>query len=332
MTLPFGPWPWSPAGTTKASRLHAELSRNWRAIWRFTKYTLWVTTTAQHTAVQVARPHVQSQLAAKSPASTNAVETRTTTAVPTVPPWLTVWKDTAAAIQSSVTVLGIIAGAIWFLRRRQRFPRANVTHDVKYWFVDGKIVLHTVVRIQNLGEVILRLTGVRIRAQQLLPTPAEPLKALTEGRDPVKPGETEVLWPSICERSCDWSESRHEVEPGEIEEVHFDLVLPAHIRAVEVYTYIKNHVKRGDDIGWGTNTFCAIAESQAFAIATPSAVEPTIPAGERLPIMATNRESNQTQDTQKQQGQKTPTSVPSEKRQGPEKTSTSTTTSTTDKK
>lgn len=101
------------------------------------------------------------------------------------------------------------------------------------------------------------------------------------------------------------------------------MVLPGTIRAVEVYTYIKNHVKRGADIGWGTNTFCAITETDAFAIGKSEVVAPNL-LQERIPVMATNRETSNPLDTQKQQGQKTPTSVPGEKRQGPEKTSTST--------
>jgi hypothetical protein len=258
------------------------------------------------------------------PPASQKLQTQPVTAVPTVPPWITVWKDSAAALQSSLTIIGIVAGAVWFLRRRQRFPRANVTHDVRHWSVEDKTILHTVVRVENLGEVMLCLKGVSIRAQQLLPTPDAPLNALLSNFDPVKPGETEVLWPSICERSCDWSQSRHEVEPGETEEIHFDMVLPGNVRAVEVYTYIKNHVKRGKDIGWGTNTFYAISETTSFAAAPVAVLEAKVPAQERLPIMATNREPSKPQDTQKQQGQKTPTSIPGEKRQGPEKTSTST--------
>lgn len=164
-----------------------------------------VTTTSSHSAVTPGAPHDLRPEAAAVSAPSLAVKTQATSAVATVPSGLTTWKDAAAAVQSSVTVLGIIAGAVWFLRRRQRFPRANVTHDVKYWFVDGRVILHTVVRVQNIGEVMLRLTGVNIRAQQLLPTPDEPLQALLSGRDPVKAGETEILRPSVCERSCDWS-------------------------------------------------------------------------------------------------------------------------------
>src|SRR6185369_4682187 len=126
-----------------------------------------------------------------------SVESKASVAVPTTPEWVTIWKDTAAALQSSVTFLAVLAGAVWFLRRHQRFPRANVTHQVSHWYVEDKIILHTVVRVQNVGEVVLHLAGVSIRAQQLSPTPAEPLAAIRAGHDPVNVGETEVLWPSI---------------------------------------------------------------------------------------------------------------------------------------
>lgn len=269
------------------------------------------------------------------PASPAPVQTKAVVAVSATPDWVTLWKDAAAALQSSVTFLAVVAGAIWFLRRRQRFPRANVTHEVSHWYVEGSVILHTVVRVQNVGEVVLHLVGISIRAQQLAPTPEEPLLAIRTGRDPVKPGETEILWPSLFERKCDWTKAPREVEPNETEEVHFDVVLPAHVRAVEVYTYIRNHVKRRRDIGWGTNTFCTIGEQEAFVRAPAVAtVDVQIESKERIPIMATNREQGSSQDTQKQQSPKTTTSAPAEKRQGPEKTSTSSTStsSTTDKK
>lgn len=288
-------------------------------------------TTVQQAPQTKPSPPAQTNAAIATPlqhapqnAPSSRAQTKTVIGTPSNPEWIAIWKDTADALQSSVTFLAVLAGAVWFLRRRQRFPRANVSHQVVHWKIENKVILHTVVRVQNVGEVVLHLTSVSIRAQQLAPTPEGPLSAIRSGADPVKAAETEILWPSISERKCDWSKAPHEVEPGETEEIHFDLLMPEHIQAVEVYTYIKNHVKRRRDIGWGTNTLCKINEVEAFVVQPkPADVEDReLRPEERIPIMATNRDQG-LQDTQKQQGQKAPTSVPSERRQGPEKTSTS---------
>ena len=125
---------------------------------------------------------------------------QTTTKVPDIPRWISVWKDTAAAVQSTFTVGAIIAAAFWFYRRRQRFPRANVTHQISHWRAANSFILHTLVRIENVGEVALRLVGVSIRAQRVLPIPKSVHEALLAGKDPVGSAETEILWPSMHER------------------------------------------------------------------------------------------------------------------------------------
>jgi hypothetical protein len=141
-----------------------------------------------------------------------------------------------------------------FVRRRQRYPRANVEHQILHWPAEGRIVLHVIVRVTNVGEVVLRLRSTLARIQQLLPIPPDLAAAIADNTDPVEPNESEIQWPLVAERACDWNSAYHEVEPGEIEECHFDFILSPPLEKVEVYSYLRNLSKRGRDIGWNTTT------------------------------------------------------------------------------
>lgn len=180
------------------------------------------------------------------------------------PWWLQRWKDAADATASSVNVIALIVGAAWgyllFVRRRQKYPRANVEHRIAHWPAGDRVVLHVIVRISNIGEVAIRLKSILARVQQLVPVPHDVSEAITAGRDPVDANESEITWPLVGERACDWQEACREVEPGETEECHFDFVLPVELGMVEVYSYLRNVSKRPKDIGWNTTTVYSVTD------------------------------------------------------------------------
>src|SRR5258708_23983489 len=105
-------------------------------------------------------------------------------------------------------------GGVWtfFLWRwrRLRFPRLNVQHKIFHWAGDGKvalnekILLHVAVETTSVGEVIVSLESMLVRVQQLVPLPPEVLEKLATGGDPVPEKESEVAWPEIATRECDW--------------------------------------------------------------------------------------------------------------------------------
>jgi hypothetical protein len=248
--------------------------------------------------------------------------TQTSTQVPAVPPRVTLWRDVSAAAQSTLTTLAIIAGAIWFFWRRQRFPHANVRHEVKYWYVGGRLLLHVVVVVSNVGDVVLRLKGMGMRVQQVLPTPEVIEAAIARGEDPVRPRETEILWPDIAKRECKWSWWKaREIEPAETDEFHFSFALPVETKAVEVYTHVRNRRKRFKRIGWNTNSFWPFKASGVFT-ADEDTTERAAATQEPSTLMATHdRNTDSSQEVKKQGPEKTSTTE--QKRQGPEKTSTS---------
>lgn len=184
--------------------------------------------------------------------------TTTGTQNASTPAWLERWKDYADATSSTITVIGLVIAGVWtymrFVRKRQRFPRANVAHRIADWPVVAQRLLRLVVRVENLGEVIVRVRTIRAAVMQVLPTPPNVAEAISEGRDPVARGSSEILWDTLGDRHCDFSGDGCEVEPGETEEFIFDFVIPSEVIKVQVYTHVENITKSTKNIGWNTTT------------------------------------------------------------------------------
>jgi hypothetical protein len=177
---------------------------------------------------------------------------------PPEPVWLARWKDYADASASTLTAVGLVIAGVWtymlFVRKRQRFPRANVEHRLADWPVEGQRLLRVVVCVKNVGEVIVRIRAITAAVMQLLPSPPDVASAVSEGRDPVEQGTSEVLWDTLGQRRCDFTENGCEVEPDETDEFIFDFIIPQHVTKVQIYTHVENIVKSKKNIGWNSTT------------------------------------------------------------------------------
>jgi hypothetical protein len=175
-------------------------------------------------------------------------------------------KDAVDAFASIATIVAVLLGGAWtyvlFRWRRLRYPRLNVQHKIHHWPANGRVLLHVAVATQSVGEVILHLDSMFVRVQQLMPLPAQVLDALAADKDPVPENESEVSWPEIACRRCNWETEPREIEPGETDEHHFDFVIPAYLDRIEVYSHIVNarkarrwlFWKSPKAIGWNTTT------------------------------------------------------------------------------
>lgn len=123
-----------------------------------------------------------------------------------MPEWLvqplTFWVDLA-------TITAIVVGGIWayllFVRRRQKYPRAALTHHIVHRRIshdelpDDKVLLRVGLVIENPGEVLLSLISGETRVQQIEPWPEWFLEKVKNGEDPVEKEQTEVNWPYAAE-------------------------------------------------------------------------------------------------------------------------------------
>jgi hypothetical protein len=169
-------------------------------------------------------------------------------------------KDIADIANSLATIIALIIGGIWsyilFVRKRQKFSSADLTHQIKHMHIgNGKILLHVSISVINKGSTLLTLASGVTKIKQLLPLPIELQNRLVEGNNLVEEGNSEVIWPNLQIRRINWEEEL-EIEPGESDQLIFDFVLDEKIQIIQVYTHLMNELKRKGErpLGWGLTT------------------------------------------------------------------------------
>jgi len=178
--------------------------------------------------------------------------------------WFGNHKDALESLKSLFTVVAIVVGAIWtyraFVRKRHKYPRAKLGQSISSWrFPDEKTLLRVCVRIENVGEVLLKLPAGEIWVQQMLPCPQEVKEKITGGGDPVLRGEAQIQWPLVGERTL----KEREIEPGESDEVPAEFVIAPNIEQVLVYTHFKNASKRRQNISWNIETIYNLSQTES---------------------------------------------------------------------
>ena len=168
-------------------------------------------------------------------------------------------KEIAEILVAVATVIAFIVGGMWsyklFVKKRLKYPRANITHKILHKPIpSGKVLLHVTTVISNTGDVLLSLISGTTRIQQMLPLSQEVLNGISEGKDPVCEQETEIEWPLLMDRDSDWKEREFEIEPGEEDQIVYDFIIDANVQTVVVYSYLKNVSKGSRDIGWSLTT------------------------------------------------------------------------------
>jgi hypothetical protein len=190
------------------------------------------------------------------------------TGTPKEPPsTLSKFKDLADALHSVATVIALIVGGWWtysrFIKKREKFPRAKISHSITHRKLDDDFqLLHVGLNVQNVGEVLLCLNQGFVRVQQVIPASPELLKALHARGDITDKKESECDWPLLGEHSCDWQSESHEMEPGEDENIEFDFAVRSDVKTVEVYSYFKNEKKFDREIGWNLTTLYDLEGTQ----------------------------------------------------------------------
>jgi len=168
-------------------------------------------------------------------------------------------KDIVQILEAVVTVIAIAIGGYWsymlFMKKRQKYPRANITHHILQKPIsDGKVLLNVTAVIHNTGDVLLSILSGDMRIQQVLPLSPEIQQAIVENKDPVENGKIEIDWPVIIQRIKSWQEGEFEIEPGEEDQVLFDFIFEDKFETVMIYSYFKNVSKPGREIGWGLSS------------------------------------------------------------------------------
>lgn len=163
--------------------------------------------------------------------------------------------------------LALAVGAFWtynlFVKKRSRFPKAILQISARSWALSqaSHLVRATVVA-QNKGDLLLNLQSCRVWIQQVRPLAPHLGELLEQTGDVTSGGKREAEWPIVAEKEVTWPQGSCEIEPGESQQLDFDLVLTAPLETVIVYAYAKNESKRDREIGWDAQAVLDLGDRQ----------------------------------------------------------------------
>ena len=161
------------------------------------------------------------------------------------------WADLA---QATLTSLALAAGGAWtyynYVHKRERFPRAEVQISVSSFCETGWIYMSARICIKNIGQLLLPISSVTVRVQQVAPA--------TDDYNPkYHPSEDGIVfdWPTLVERESRFERGDLELEPNESHQFDFDFRLPQDIKIVKVTAFAPNVRKAKRLIGWLATSF-----------------------------------------------------------------------------
>ena len=180
-------------------------------------------------------------------------------ASPSQPAWsgLVRFKDSAATIQSLVTVLGILAAAWWFFTQGSVAPHGNLTESVQTLEIHEKWQLVRLsITLKNVGLVPISLDKGQAYIARVLPLEPAIQKQIDAGDDPVNSDTHTIHWPRIG-NSYKFDLSS-EVWPGESETYDFDFVIPADLCEVALDAQLSSQPDR--HLHWSEETFQTVGK------------------------------------------------------------------------
>jgi len=174
------------------------------------------------------------------------------------------WSDTLA---NATQALAIVVGGGWALWKfglhREEWPRATLEQIITTQPLDQQqSLLRVLVGVKNAGNVLIDVEQVRVDVYQVLPLADETKKALEEGTL-ISSEESEATWPCIESRERSWSPGTARIEPEESEPFGFDFVIPADVKTIFVYSYVRNVRQRDRPIGWSVTQFYDLENGDA---------------------------------------------------------------------
>jgi hypothetical protein len=166
------------------------------------------------------------------------------------------WSDVAANLTQ---VVAIAVGGWWaytkFIRQREEWPRVSIEQVVNRRILSPqRTLIRVAVKAKNAGTVLVEVDDVRVNVYQVLPLVGEAQSGLAEGTL-VPSGKTEIDWPCLETQHRTWEPGEVSIEPGESDEFGFDFVVPAEVKTVFIYCYIRNVKQQEREIGWQLTQF-----------------------------------------------------------------------------
>jgi hypothetical protein len=168
------------------------------------------------------------------------------------------FKSLISILESIAKIVALAAAGWWtfvlFVQKREKHPRARTTHSlIVHGKIGGHALLRVSVKLENLGNVLIKLRSGRVSIQAIRPLPDAWKAAVLEGETIPRIEGREFEWPDIEEFPLEWGNDGYRIEPLESEEFHFDLKIADTIEVVQVYSYFKNVTEKRES-GWNCTT------------------------------------------------------------------------------
>lgn len=171
--------------------------------------------------------------------------------------------------QELAAFAAIIVGASWayiaFVRNRQKYPRANTSMTIQELpLPNGSILLKVINEIENIGNVLLSVNYISCSVYQVMPWPSEEViwnSVMIEKQTEIDykykgEGNDGDGWPCLRFRDMPYGKDNFELEPGEKDNIIFDMVVKRGASLVRIYTYVQNvRKRRQNDLGWSSVVF-----------------------------------------------------------------------------
>ncbi len=173
--------------------------------------------------------------------------------------------DYSKAAESLSKVAAVLVGGYWtyrlFIRKREKFPRAEISHQVVVVEFEHRTVVHVTVTLKNIGGTLVVLDTGFCRIQRVKPLDMEVEKDETGENieKPIslqrEPNDSEIGWKRLQECPIQKYSKTVDVEPGETQEFVFDFPILPNVEIVKVYSYLQNASIRGKVMGWAKRSF-----------------------------------------------------------------------------
>jgi hypothetical protein len=174
------------------------------------------------------------------------------------------WSDVVVDV---VQVAAILVGGWWaytkFIRQREEWPRVSIEQVVNRRVLSPQqTLIRVAVKAKNAGTVLVEVDDVRVDVYRVLPLTEEVRTSLADGTL-IPPQKTEIAWPCLETRHRTWEPREVSIEPGESDEFGFDFVVPAEVKTVFIYCYIRNVMHQEREIGWQLTQFYDLEDGRA---------------------------------------------------------------------
>lgn len=150
-------------------------------------------------------------------------------------------------VKDLMTIVALVLGGLWtfriYLKQRTDASALDLTQSVLVLCLpNGGWLLKLTVRLKNVGKTQVQVTEWTYRADVLLPLTdeGERMTATPNGFS-----ERESPWPVYGEVTLTGADFGFAIEPGATQSESANLVLPADLDVVQVYTFIYSPSSRG---------------------------------------------------------------------------------------